>query len=243
MKKRQIAITLGIVCFVLCLGTAIQIKTIQNTNNTTLAKTLVEDGLRDDVIRAKEKYDAVYAEFEASEAQLEKIREQVAQSGTNSSNKEEELKVNNTYLGLTNVEGPGVIITLNDRQVTPTEAKESIVDLNLFLIHYSDILAIVNELKNAGAEAISVNNQRIVTTSSITCEGTVIKVNGEKIGAPFTIKAIGSPDLLYGLNRTGGYIWKINETGAIAEIKKSNDITIEKYTGVMNAKYMKTVER
>lgn len=243
MKKRQIAMTLGIVCFILCLCTAIQIKTIQNTNNTTLAKSLVEDGLRDDVMKEKEKYDAIYAEFEASEEQLETIREQVAQSGTNSTKKEEALKINTMYAGLTNVEGPGVVITLNDRQVTPAEAKESIVDLNLFLIHYSDILAIVNELKNAGAEAISVNNQRIVNTSSITCEGTVIKVNGEKIGAPFTIKAIGSPDLLYGLNRTGGYIWKINETGAIAEIKKSNDIKIEKYTGVMNAKYMKTVER
>jgi len=243
MKKRQIAITLGIVCFILSLCAAIQIKTIQNTNNTTLAKSLVEDGLRDEVLKWKEKYDEVYAEFDTSEEKLEKIREQVAQSGTASSNNEEEMKENTIYLGLTNVEGPGVIITLNDRQVTPSEAKESIVDLNNFLIHYSDILAIVNELKNAGAEAISVNEQRIVSTSSITCEGTVIKVNGEKIGAPFTIKAIGSPDLLYGLNRTGGYIWRINETGAIAEIKKSNDIKIEKYTGVISSKYMKAVEK
>ena len=243
MKKQQIAITLGIVCFILCVGAAIQIKTIQNTNNTTLAKTLVEDGLRDEVLKWKEKYDAVYAEFDNSEEKLEELREQVAQSGTSSSKNEEEMKQNNTYLGLTNVEGPGVVITLKDKQVTPSEVKESIVDLNYFLIHYSDILAIVNELKNAGAEAISVNGQRIVSTSSITCEGTVIKVNGEKIGAPFTIKAIGSPDLLYGLNRTGGYIWKINETGAIAEIKKSNDIKIEKYTGVLSTKYMQTVEK
>lgn len=243
MKKSQIGITLGIVCFILCLGTAIQIRTINNTNHTTLAKSFVEDGLRDEVLQWKQKYDELYTEFEQSEETLEQIRQQVAQSGTTSSNNEEELKENNIYLGLTNVEGPGVIITLNDRQVTPSEAKESIVDLNAFLIHYSDILAIVNELKNAGAEAISVNGQRIVSISSITCEGTVIKVNGEKIGAPFTIKAIGSPDLLYGLNRTGGYIWRINETGAIAEIQKSDNIQIEKYTGVLNAKYMETIER
>lgn len=243
MKKRQIAITLGIVCFILCLCAAIQIKTINNTNNTTLAKSLVEDGLRDEVLNWKQRYDEIYAEFEASEKKLDNLRQQVAQSGSTSSENEEELKENNTYLGLTDVVGPGVEITLNDRQITQAEAKESILDLNAFLIHYSDILAIVNELKNAGAEAISVNDQRIVPNSSITCEGTVIKVNDVKIGAPFTIKAIGSPDLLYGLNRTGGYIWRINETGAIAEIRKSNEISISKYTGVLTTKYMQTVER
>lgn len=61
----------------------------------------------------------------------------------------------------------------------------------------------------------------------------VAQINGEKVGAPFIIKAIGNSETLYeALNRPGGYIELLNESGIVSNIKKSNNITIEKYNGI-----------
>ena len=110
------------------------------------------------------------------------------------------------------------------------------------IVHNIDLLALVNELNNAGAEAIEINGQRIVNTSAITCEGNVIKINGEKIGSPFTIKAIGSQGLLYGqITRIGSYIDLMKSEGVIVNVKKEDDITINKYTGVITSQYIKTI--
>ena len=95
-------------------------------------------------------------------------------------------------------------------------------------------------MKNAGAEAISINDQRIVTTSAIECDGNVIKINGVKIGAPFEIKAIGFPETLINIDRFGGYTQILRETRKLkVSIEKSDKekITIPKYTGIMKFEY------
>ena len=63
-------------------------------------------------------------------------------------------------------------------------------------LHDIDVLSVVNELINAGAEAISINDQRWVANTAISCRGNTIDINGERIGAPFVIKAIGLPEYL-----------------------------------------------
>ncbi len=101
---------------------------------------------------------------------------------------------------------------------------------------------IVNELNNAGAEAISINGQRILGTTAITCSGTVITINGVKLSSPFKINAIGNPESLSGINRNGGCLDYMQDTGVIVNIEKANNVTVEKYSGIINSKYMKTVE-
>ena len=105
-----------------------------------------------------------------------------------------------------------------------------------------EIKLIINELKNAGAEAISINDQRIVPTTSISCGGNIIDINGEKVGTPFVIKAIGLPEQLAGLSRPGGYLEILKGASVGVELKKSNNITISKYTGVINYQYAQTVK-
>lgn len=69
-----------------------------------------------------------------------------------------------------------------------------------------DILHIVNILNNAGAEAIAINGQRVVSNTGISCIGVVIKVNEEKIGSPYIISAIGNQDNLESaINMVGRY--------------------------------------
>ena len=113
------------------------------------------------------------------------------------------------------------------------------------IVHDGDILEIINALKNADAEAISVNGQRIISQSEITCVGNVVKVNGKKIGAPFEISAIGSPSQLYGaLTMNGGYVSKLKDAGIqvdIKQIEKSN-VIIPKYEGVYKFVYARRAE-
>ena len=135
--------------------------------------------------------------------------------------------------GMTDVTGPGVIVTLSDSK----KDVNTVLNANELVVHDADVLSVINELKNAGAEAISINDQRLVPTSSIVCGGNIIEINGEKVGAPFEIKAIGLPEQLAALSRPGGYLEYLKRDTIGVDLKKSNSITIPKYTGVISYKY------
>lgn len=239
MNKKQIAITLGIMCFILTLAITIQIRTM-NSASSTASQALVDNELRDSVLRWKEKYDHVSEELKRAEKSLEQVRQDATQNDTASVAKEDTLKRNNTLLGLTDVKGSGIVIELQDG--TKEDSILSVESASTKLVHYEDLLSLVNELRNAGAEAIEINEQRVVNTSAITCEGTVIKINGEKIGSPFTIKAIGSQALLYGqITRIGSYLEAMAEGGVVVKsVTKSDDIHINKYNGTMSFKYIRS---
>lgn len=238
MDKTKIAITLGIVCLILTASICVQIKTIKSTNST-VAQTFKENGLRDEVLKWKEKYDNISNELNIAEKELTKIREKSTQNDTTSLEKEKEITLNNNLLGKTNLVGQGVEITLKDDPNATNATIGTFDDISEHIIHDADLRYIVNELKNAGAEAISINGQRLVNTTAITCIGNVIKVNDEKITSPFTIKAIGLSESLAGLDRPGGYIEFLREKGIVVTIKKLNSIEIPKYTGTISSKYMR----
>lgn len=240
MNKKQIGIILGIVCLLLTTAIIVQIKTIKHSGVETNA-TFSEDSLRDEVLRWKEKSDNASEELSKVEKELEKQRTKATQNDETSKSNEEEIKVSNAVLGLSDVTGEGVEITLQDNQDVTTETATN--DISYYVVHDIDILSVVNELKNAGAEAISINGERIINTTSITCAGNVAQINGEKVGAPFIIRAIGKSETLYeALNRPGGYIELLNNSGIVSNIKKSNNITIQKYKGAINFKYMKDIK-
>ncbi len=239
MKKWKIALTLGIMCFILTIAIFVQVKTVDDTNST-VSQTLTSNELRDQVLKWKEKYDKATVELEESEEKLEQIRLQATENDGNAQSKEQEIKLDNTLLGLTDVTGNGIIITLKDNNNVKRSNISPLDNIELYLVHAGDLVEVINALKNAGAEAISINGQRITNYTSIYCAGNVVVVNGEKISSPIEIKAIGSPELLYGsIIIPGGYIELLEETGVIVEISKSQDITIDKYDGILNSQYMK----
>lgn len=234
MKNKQIiSIVLGLMCFALTLGICIQIKTVRRSNSIAGENNGENNELRSEVLRYKEKYDNKYRELEEAEKKLEKERQSSTENNSELEQKEEEIKRGNKMIGMTEVTGAGVIITLNDSQKDTSTA----LNISDLLVHDADVLSVINELKNAGAEAISINDQRLVPTSSIVCGGNIIEINGEKVGAPFVIKAIGLPEQLAALSRPGGYLETLKAATVGVELKKSNNITIPRYTGVITYKY------
>lgn len=238
-KKILLGVLFGVICLILTLAIIVQVKTVENYGIQTNPN-FAEGDLRDQVLRWKEKYDNAAKELSKAEKELEKQRKKATEKDESSKDKEEQIKVGNAVIGISDVSGEGVEITLKDNQNITLET--ATLDMSYYVVHDIDILSIVNELKNAGAEAISINEQRIINTTSITCAGNVAQINGEKIGAPFVIKAIGSSSTLYeALKRPGGYVELLNSSGIITDIKKSNNIIIGKYNGTMNFKYAKDI--
>ena len=240
MNKKTISLVLGIMCLLLTCGIVIQIKTVNGTG-TTISTNATENELRDAVLKAKEKYDNLYSALEEAEYKLETERTNATQNNTELTNLENTIKEGNKIIGLSEVTGNGIVITVNDNQ--KISLNNWLADPNILIVHDTDLMNIVNELKNAGAEAISINEQRIVTTSSIECDGNVIKVNGEKIGAPFVIKAIGLPEALMAIDRFGGYLDYLKEDRFLDVIIQREDkekITIPKYTGIMKFEYVES---
>lgn len=193
-----------------------------------------ENGLRDQVLRWKERYDRVYAELDAAEKTLEAERKISTSADSTSIEKQKRLKELNTYLGLTDVTGSGVIITVQDNTNSKFVTSRD-------LVHDGDLRAIVNEIKNIGAEAISINGQRIVPSTVISCAGAIVQINGESIGAPFVIEVIGNEYLRNNLLRPGSFIEQYGDEISIT-VEKSDNITIKKYNGVLTNKYIKNAE-
>lgn len=239
MNKKIISLVLGIMCLMLTYGIAVQIKTVNGTG-TTVSTNSKENELRDAVLKAKEKYDNLYEDLERMESQLEIERTNSTQNNTELTELENTIKEGNKILGLSEVTGDGIIITLNDGQTTSLNSW--FVDLNELIVHDTDLIKIVNYLKNTGAEAISINSQRIISTTAIECDGNVIMINGEKIGAPFEIKAIGFPETLINIDMPGGYAQQLKDRGVEVTVTKSDKekITIPKYTGVIKFEYAQT---
>jgi len=236
--KNKVAIILAIVCFALTFGICVQIKTVDAITEKEGIKINDNSELKDEVLRTRQKNKDAFAKLEKAQLELEKIRKQATENSTGDSQIEAQIKKNNSLLGLTEAKGSGLIIRLDDnREVNPEEV---IGDINSLLIHEGDLRQIINELFNAGAEAISINGKRIVNTTSIACDGNIIRINDEIVGAPMEIKAIGYPEVLeYALNRPQGFLYIMKRDGVIVKTEKSNDITIPKYEGVYQYEYIK----
>lgn len=234
-KNLKISIILGIMCVFLTAGIVIQMKTVSQSS-MTVGKTLVENELRDSMLRWKQKYENAYEKLEKKEETLNELRERVSSTDENYSGLSSKLEKYNSLLGKTELIGKGIIITVKDGNSVTLNGSWS----NDYIVHDGDLYELVNALKNAGAEAISINNQRIVSKTAITCAGNVVLINGEKVGVPYEIKAIGSPSALYGaITMPGGYMELMVNDGVSVEVTQveKESIVIPKYDGIYKLEY------
>ena len=237
MNKKWIPAILGIMCFILTLLISVQYRTVKNANK--VAGTEINSELKTEVLKWKERYEEVYHVLTSAENILESKRKQATTNDNSSLELQKELKTINSLIGSIDVKGKGVVITLADNSNVTNENVGVLDNISNYLIHDKDLLALVNELKNAGAEAISINGERITNNTSITCDGNVILINDNKISSPFEIKAIGSQEaILGGIKRPGGYLEGLDSYGLVTSIEKVEDITIYKYSGIIDYKML-----
>ena len=186
-----------------------------------------EDELRTEISNFKQKIAEISGQLDETNAKISEYQEAIASNEQASDLLVQELDQQNNIIGKNAVKGSGVVITLTDTRAQKITAE--------------DFRELVNELKIDGAEAISINGQRIVYDSYIVDIGnTFIRINGvESIVSPYVVKAIGDPTYLEsGLSKKQyGYIDSKLEEGKDVTLTRQDNIVIEKYNGDLNMEY------
>lgn len=233
MKKGKIimTVTIGIACFLLVMIIFMQFKMVHETDITSI-DTMRESELRKELASWKSKYEDVEQKYTEVSEKLKSYKEESNNDIETKKKLEDELSELNLILGKTNVVGPGITITIKDGNGDTAK------------VTAEELLIIVNNLKDAGAEAISVNEKRIVDQSYIVDVSTnFIKANGQRIVPPYVIKAIGNSAYLESaLLGNGGYAEELKALGKEVTITSDNKINIPKYDGQMTTKYIEEDE-
>ena len=230
-NKLVLSITIAIVAILLVTTTIIQFKSVDEYRKSNI-EDLREDELKTQIASYKSKYEEAEAQYQDNE---NKIKEYKATSNENKKAGkllDDELEQQKNLLGLTDVTGEGVIITLTDKNEGT---------------YTSDRLRyLVNELKYAGAEAISINDNRVINlTDIVTINDSFIVMYGNvRISSPYVIKAIGDTTyLLSTLNmKNSGFVDLMKAENLQVSVEQSKNITITKYSRDINSKYLKEEE-
>lgn len=151
----------------------------------------------------------------------------------------EELEKTKILTGLMSVKGPGVVVKVED---APSSAIPPGADTEAFVVHDEDLLRMVNELRAAGAEAISINGQRLIATSEIRCSGPIIRVNNTSIGSPYEIRVIGDPKALKdALIVSGGIVDILKSVGIRVKITELKEVIVPGLPGMPTFKFAKPI--
>ncbi|MGO0122027.1 DUF881 domain-containing protein [Desulfothermobacter acidiphilus] len=148
---------------------------------------------------------------------------------------EAEVKDAAALAGAVPLEGPGVRVVVNNPPGT--------LGGTVFAVRDEDLLKIVNDLRAAGAEAISINGQRLISTSEIRTAGSFINVNLQPIAPPYEILAIGDPEALQAaLDIKGGIVETLRDWGVRIQVEKLSQLTVPALNRPLRYDYARVAE-
>ena len=224
LSIRQGQVSIALVCMVLGFMLAVQFRTTQDSKSSVSYQRVEELSQR--LLQTEKERDGLLSEVN----RLKTTSGQEAQS--------QELADLKMGAGVVPAEGPGVTITIDDSK-TKSKAGEN---PNLYLIHDDDLLKVINELKAAGAEAISINEQRLIATSEIRCAGPTLSVNNIRSAPPYEIKAIGdAKNLENALKMRGGVVETLQVWGIQINVKPDVNVHVPAYKSTFHFQFMKAV--
>jgi uncharacterized protein YlxW (UPF0749 family) len=150
--------------------------------------------------------------------------------------------------GLTPVTGPGVTITLDDAPDDAlAEAGDDLEAVSNLLVHQQDIQAVVNALWAGGAEAMTVQDQRVVSTTGIKCVGNVVILHGVPYSPPYRIAAIGPTEQMLSSVTTSPYIQLyldvVEESGLGWDVELDTEMELPGYGGSVELEYARPATR
>jgi uncharacterized protein YlxW (UPF0749 family) len=229
MKVRKLHVYLTLVC--LCAGFLIsysyQYTQEQEYRAVDFAEWFQEDLLRDRLNEARMENHQLEQHLRDLQQNIAEKEASMALIQNEASDLQKELEMLRMYIGLTEVTGQGISMTLDDHHFA-SEAGNP----NDFIVHEQDVRRVVNELFAAGAEGISINGQRVIHSTSIRCVGPTIIVNGVRSTAPFHIEAIGDANTLYNsLLLPGGVVDLLKSWDIHVKLERSQEVVLPAFIG------------
>lgn len=242
-EKSVMAVTIGIACFSLMLVMFMQFKVVKQIDITSI-ENMREEDLRSELSDWRSKYTEIKERYDELVTKIEEYQTEKESDEKTSELLQKELDQLELALGTTEVEGEGITIILTDNGGIKLSGEE----VNVSSITDSDLLIVLRELWSAGAEAISINGNRIVAMTDIFLRSSdknkIMQIDSKRITSPYVIKAIGNKSYLESAAKSkDGKLSSLQEAGHSVEIQSNNrTITVEAYNGTIDAKYMKDKE-
>lgn len=225
MKKEKVTIVITIlfICMLLTSIISIQFKTTREINIIDI-KNMNEDELKKEILSFQNKYTQTSEKLEDTHKKIQEYEKSLLNGEKNSNVLDSELEESKVLSGLTDVQGEGVILILQDNE------EEQITSNHL--------VELVNELKYAGAEAISINNNRITNFTDIVDVNYIIMIDGIKISSPYEVKVIGNQTYLSStISAKDGFLSTYKETGLTIKMNEEAIVKIPKYYRELKMKY------
>jgi len=147
--------------------------------------------------------------------------------------------------GLEPVSGEGITVTLADspESVAETSQKPSFY----LVVHQQDIQAVVNAMWLGGADAVTIQGQRVISTTGIKCSGNVVRLHGIPYGQPYVISAVGDQDALFGAIMDSHYLQTYRYQSSLPDVQIGWDLQLEDhlrapgYDGLLDLGYARAV--
>ena len=216
MKNRLVfAIIIGFTALIFTMVMFTQFKTVDQTDISAI-ETMREAELRAELSASKTKYKEIETKLEEVNSKIKEYESKIQSNDDATNLLIKEVRQAETYLGYTDLEGEGIVITLEDNDYKSIES--------------FDIITLINELKIAGAEAIEINGQRIISYSEIVDVNGKILINTTRISGPYVVKAIGDKKYLESaITIKGGYYDDMIANDKTINYEISNRIEINKF--------------
>lgn len=170
--------------------------------------------------------------------ELAAVQRQAAQNTARLTEIQAELQRERAAAGLVRLVGPGVVVQLDDSAVSPPMPGSS---AESYIIHEYDLRDVVNLLWSAGVEAIAINDERLVNTTSIYCVGSTVMVNDTRLSPPYLVRAIGERKAIEALldnpAHLAGLRQRVKACGVQMKVSWSNAVEIPAYSGTFRVRH------
>lgn len=225
-----LSVTAGILTLVLVSSIFIQFRTVDESKEIDI-EGMREDELKTQIASYKSKYEETMGQYLENQNKIQEYTVAINENKETTEILDKELKQAKTLLGLTDVVGNGVIVTL-------TDTKDS-----LYTYTADDLISLINELKYAGAEAISINDNRVINLTDIVLVGNdlIVMYGDVRLSSPYVVKAIGDSKYLMSTltMKNSGYIDQTEANGMKIDVEQKNNIEIKAYGKNIESKYIK----
>jgi uncharacterized protein YlxW (UPF0749 family) len=238
MKKISGIVVIGLMAMFIGLVISIQITTTQGSDVGGLVPLAKAQGYLEELKQVRVEKDAALEELNKLETRLDKIEKEKSDEDYFLKGVVSDLEKYKMAAGVVDVKGPGVVVTVDD----PLPTEQFSDEYSVIMLRSDLLLSLVNKMKDAGAEAISINGQRIIATTEISLAGDNVNINTVPTAPPYVIKAIGNPDTIDStLTIRFGIIEQMKNFGLRIDIKKKDEIEIPRYSGIIKYRYAEPV--
>lgn len=232
--KNKTRISFAIVFLILGIVVTVQYKSTKYNKNILAVEGKSVQEIQAQLLREKENSEALSNQISEYQKKIDSYEKNVNVAGI----LKEDIDKARLLAGLTDVKGKGVIININDSKTT-NALKGIVPNAQGYYVSDENLLELLNDLRAAGAEAISINDERIISTTEVRKAGNYIRINNKNTNSPFVVKAIGEPNILdNSLEIRNGIIEYLRLNKVDVSIEKNDNVSIPKYNGIISTNYL-----